>query len=122
MLVDLPLGSRCSRVRRHLPLFQWSNPSVKDHLGLFTHGVLGQWTIPKKTGREYSAQVTAEEREDCRGRYKVPRSLQGAADAERNLHTVSSESVPCAGFSSTPAICSLGTAKHWVLKCPPQPR
>ncbi|MCZ7636756.1 MAG: phage terminase large subunit family protein [Verrucomicrobia bacterium] len=67
-------GTRRSRVRRHLPLFQWSNPSLKDHLALFTHGVVGQWTIPKKTGRDYIDQVTAEvreEREDSRGRIKV---------------------------------------------------
>src|SRR5690606_24677178 len=41
-------GEHCfwvARVRRHLPFFQWSNPSLKDHLALFTHGVVGQWTI-----------------------------------------------------------------------------
>jgi hypothetical protein len=62
------------RVRRHLPLFQWSNPSIKDHLALFTHGVVGQWSIPKKTGRDYVEQMSAEvreEREDSRGRIKV---------------------------------------------------
>ena len=37
-------------------------------------GVLGQWTIPRKTGRDYIDQVTAEvreEREDSRRRIKV---------------------------------------------------
>ena len=35
---------------------------------------MGQWTIPKKTGRDYIDQMTAEvweEREDSRGRVKV---------------------------------------------------
>ena len=51
VLIDPSLGTRKARVRRHLPLFQWSNPSIKDHLALFTHGVVGQWSIPRKTGR-----------------------------------------------------------------------
>ena len=49
-------------------------PSIKDHLALFTHGVVGQWSLPKKTGRDYVEQMTAEvreEREDSRGRIKV---------------------------------------------------
>ncbi|HRZ36866.1 MAG TPA: hypothetical protein P5534_10930, partial [Candidatus Paceibacterota bacterium] len=60
-------GEHCfwvARVRRHLPFFQWSNPSLKDHLALFTHGVVGQWTIPKKAGRDYIDQVTWEVREE----------------------------------------------------------
>lgn len=35
---------------------------------------MGQWTIPRKTGRDYVEQMTAEireEREDSRGRIKV---------------------------------------------------
>jgi phage terminase large subunit GpA-like protein len=43
---------------------------VKDHLALFTHGVVGQWTVPKSTGQDYFDQMTAEvreEREDSRG-------------------------------------------------------
>jgi hypothetical protein len=74
VLVDPSLGTRRGRVRRHLPLFQRSNPSLKDHLTLFTHGVVGQWTLPKKTGRDYVEQMTAEvrqEREDSRGRINV---------------------------------------------------
>jgi hypothetical protein len=74
LLVDPCLGSRKARVRRHLPVIQWSNPSIKDHLALFTHGVVGQWSIPRKTGRDYIEQLTAEvreKREDSRGRIKV---------------------------------------------------
>ncbi len=69
-----PGAKRGSSPRRHLPLFQWSNPSIKDHLALFTHGVVGQWSLPKKTGRDDVDQMTAEvreEREDSRGRVKV---------------------------------------------------
>lgn len=74
VLVDPSMATRRSRVRRHLLLFQWSNHSLKDNLALFTHGVVGQWTIPKKTGRDYIDQITAEvreEREDSRRRIKV---------------------------------------------------
>lgn len=72
--MDPGLGTWRSRARRHLPLFQWSNPSLKDHLALFTHGVVGQWTIPRRTGRDYLDQMTAEVREvreDSRGRIRV---------------------------------------------------
>jgi len=64
VLVDPTLRIGRGRVRRHLPLFQWSNPSVEDHLALFTHGVVGQPTLPKKTGRDYVEQITAEVREE----------------------------------------------------------
>ena len=26
---------------------------IKDHQALFTHGAIGQWTVPKSTGRDY---------------------------------------------------------------------
>ncbi|MCZ7636887.1 MAG: phage terminase large subunit family protein [Verrucomicrobia bacterium] len=75
VLVDPRLGAAKGRHRRRLlPLFRWSNPSLKDHLALFTHGVVGQWTLPRKVGRDYLDQMTAEvreEREDSRGRIKV---------------------------------------------------
>ncbi len=74
VLVDPSLGARRTKVRRHLPLFQWSNPSLKDYLALFTHAVVGQWTIPRTTGRNYIEQMTAEVREErggSRGRVKV---------------------------------------------------
>lgn len=62
--IDPSLGANRGRSRRPLlPLFQWSNPSIKDHLALFTHGVVGQWTIPRKIGRDYLAQMVAEVRE-----------------------------------------------------------
>ena len=74
MLVDPNLGAKRQRVYRELPLFQWSNPGIKDHLALFTHGVIGQWTVPKSTGRDYFDQMTAEvreERQDSRGHIKM---------------------------------------------------
>ena len=54
-----------------LALIQWSIPTVKDHLALFTRGAFGQWTVPRTTGRDYIDQMTAEvreDREDARGR------------------------------------------------------
>jgi hypothetical protein len=44
-------------------------------LALFTREVEGQRTLPKKTGRDYVEQMTAEvreERKDWRGRVKAP--------------------------------------------------
>ncbi|MCZ7640033.1 MAG: phage terminase large subunit family protein [Verrucomicrobia bacterium] len=64
VMVDPSLGAAKGRHRRRLlPLFQWSNPSVKDHLAMFTHGVIGQWTLPRKVGGDYVRQMTAEVRE-----------------------------------------------------------
>lgn len=40
-------------------MFQWSNPAVKDHLALFTHGAVGQWSVPRTTGQDYFDQMTA---------------------------------------------------------------
>jgi hypothetical protein len=59
VLVDPSLGARRAKARRHLSLFQWSNPSLKDHPALFTHGGVGQWTIPRMTGGNYVDQMTA---------------------------------------------------------------
>ena len=63
VLVDPTIGSKQGVGRRHLPLFQWSNPSVKDHLALFTHGVVGNWTVPRTTDRDYFDQLTAGHRD-----------------------------------------------------------
>ena len=74
VLVDPSIGAKASTAKRHLTLYQWSNPTVKDHLALFTHGVVGQWTVPATTGRDYFDQLTAEvreNREDSRGRVKT---------------------------------------------------
>jgi len=43
-------------------------------LALFTHGVVGEWSVPRNVGRDYVDQMTAEvreEKEDSRGRIKV---------------------------------------------------
>jgi hypothetical protein len=67
-------GSKPGVSRRHLSLFQWSNPSIKDHLAVFTHSVVGNWIVPRTTGRDYFDQLTAEvreEREATRGRIKI---------------------------------------------------
>ena len=77
------LGNPPGGVRRHLPLFQWSSPSLKDHLALFTHGVVCEWSIPKKTGRDYIEQMSAEVREEREGRLEVV--PQGGNDREPAL-------------------------------------
>lgn len=62
----LPVGNS-----RLIPLYQWSNPSVKDLLAEFMRGLVGEWTLPKEIGKDYMKQVTADrrvERQDPRGR------------------------------------------------------
>jgi len=92
--VDPNFGTAQSRGRNTLALFQWSNPTVKDHLSLFTHGNVGQWTVPRTTGQDYFDQMTAEvreEREDSRGRVKVvwvqKRRDNHYLDCELMIHT-----------------------------------
>jgi hypothetical protein len=46
-----------------LPLFTFSSQSAKDLLMEYMTGLVGDWTIPERTAREYLKQVTAERRE-----------------------------------------------------------
>lgn len=92
--VDPNFGMAGSRSRGTLAMYQWSNPTVKDHLALFTRGAVGQWTVPRTTGRDYFDQLTAEvreEREDARGRTKVvwvqKRRDNHYLDCELMIHT-----------------------------------
>ncbi len=92
--VDPTFGAAANHGRGNVPLFQWSNPSIKDHLALFTHGAVGQWTVPQTTGQDYFDQMTAEvreEREDPRGRTKVvwvqKRRDNHYLDCELMIHT-----------------------------------
>ena len=92
--VDPNFGMAGSRGRGTLAMYQWSNPTVKDHLALFTRGAVGQWTVPRTTGRDYFDQLTAEvreEREDARGRTKViwvqKRRDNHYLDCELMIHT-----------------------------------
>ncbi len=94
VMVDPNFGTAESRGRGNLALVQWSNPTEKDHLALFTHGAVGQWTVPRTTGRDYFDQMTAEvreEREDSRGRMKVvwvqKRRDNHYLDCELMIHT-----------------------------------
>lgn len=92
--VDSNFGQKRSQGRGELSLYQWSNPSVKDHLALFTHGAVGQWTVAQTTGRDYFEQMTAEIREekvDSRGRTRVvwvqKRRDNHYLDCELMIHT-----------------------------------
>ena len=71
-LVD-PFFATSNQGRRTLPLFRWSNNSVKDLLLTYMTGLTGEWSIPNKTPKTYMKQVTAERREevvDIHGRVK----------------------------------------------------
>lgn len=71
-LVDPYMGT-VNQKRRTLPLYRFSNNGVKDLLASCMTGLAGEFSIPKKTPREYMKQVTAERREevvDVHGRVK----------------------------------------------------
>lgn len=66
---DPSLGMR-KRVRP-IPLFRWSGNMARDLLSEFTSGILGDWQLPRRVGRDYLRQLTAHKRDeikDSRGR------------------------------------------------------
>ena len=94
LIVDSHFGKAGNNRRGNLSLIQWSNPTVKDHLALFTRGAVGQWAVPRTTGRDYIDQMTAEvreDREDARGRVKSvwvqKRRDNNYLDCELMIHT-----------------------------------
>ena len=69
--VDPHLGTRLAGRAKTIPLFTWANDPVKDMLAEMMMGLVGDWTIPRKVGRDYMQQITAERREehvDTKGR------------------------------------------------------
>jgi hypothetical protein len=68
--VDPYMGTALAK-KRSMPLFRFCNNPTKDLLITYMSGLMGEWTIPKTTPREYLKQVSAERREevvDGRGR------------------------------------------------------
>ena len=47
---------------RPIPLFRWANDPTKDILADMICGMTGEWTLPRKVGRDYLRQMTAEKR------------------------------------------------------------
>jgi len=72
VLVDPFFGS-ANQARRNLPLFRWSNNAVKDLLVNYMTGLSGEWSIPKKTPRQYMLEMTAERREEVLDSHDRPR-------------------------------------------------
>ena len=75
--------------RTMIPLYQWSNPTTKDLLAEYMQGLVGGWSVPRKVGKDYFMQVTANvrtERRDTRGRifhvWKTIRRDDHLADCE----------------------------------------
>jgi phage terminase large subunit GpA-like protein len=69
--VDPFFGRKGAGKARPIPLYSWSNDSIKDELAEMMRGNVGEWTIPRTSPREYMRQVTAEERRqhvDAKGR------------------------------------------------------
>jgi hypothetical protein len=62
--VDPAFGTRLQGQLRRIPLYRFSDDSVKDLLAEYYTGKIGDWTIPKRVGREYLKQLTAERREE----------------------------------------------------------
>jgi phage terminase large subunit GpA-like protein len=70
---DPAIGTSMQGKVRPIKLYLWSNPGVKDILGLAMSGVEQEWTIPAEVPRDYLQQITAEAREeqtDARGRVR----------------------------------------------------
>jgi len=55
------VGSR-TRVRTRIPLYRFAGDTTKDFLAEFMRGLVGRWTIPRITPKEYLLQITAERR------------------------------------------------------------
>ena len=70
---DPAIGTSMQGKVRPIKLYLWSNPGVKDILGLAMSGVEQDWTIPAEVPKDYLQQITAEVREeqtDARGRVR----------------------------------------------------
>jgi len=71
--VDPYMGTRGQGKAKPLALFRFSTNGTKDLLAEFMRGLVGNWTMPEKVGKEYVKQITAERRvehTDPRGRVK----------------------------------------------------
>lgn len=71
--VDPAYGTRLQGRVKPLGLYRWSNPGVKDLLTEHLTGLVGDWTVPRGTGRDYFEQIAAEHRveeRDKRGRVR----------------------------------------------------
>jgi len=51
-----------TRVRARIPLYRFAGETTKDFLAEFMRGLVGAWTIPRTTPKEYLLQITAERR------------------------------------------------------------
>lgn len=60
--VDPYLGTRKQGRAKPLKLYRFADNAVKDLVAEEMTGLVGEWTIPKKIGREFMKQVTAERR------------------------------------------------------------
>jgi hypothetical protein len=65
-----PEGERVIGRPIQVRLFRHSNPWVKDLLAEFMHGLIGDWSLPKRVGRDFMRSMGAdvrEEHQDSRG-------------------------------------------------------
>lgn len=60
--VDPAIGTRGAGKGKLMQLIRWSNPGVKDLLFEHMAGIVGQWSLPRKVGRVYLKQLSAEHR------------------------------------------------------------
>jgi phage terminase large subunit GpA-like protein len=64
-LIDPALGTTMQGRVRPIRLFHFSNPSIKDLLNEYMHGVGPTWEIPENIQGDYLAQMHAEHREEA---------------------------------------------------------
>lgn len=70
---DPAIGTQMQGKVRPIKLYLWSNPGVKDIVGLAMSGVEQDWQISSEVGTDYLREITAEAREeqtDARGRVR----------------------------------------------------
>jgi phage terminase large subunit GpA-like protein len=60
--VDPGFGTKMQGRMKPIPLFRFSNPAIKDLLGDYMLGLVGEWTLPRNIGQDYLKQITAEQR------------------------------------------------------------
>jgi phage terminase large subunit GpA-like protein len=58
-----------------IPLFTFASDSAKDGLAAYMRGLVGDWTIARKVGRDYLREVTAERREEVVDGRGQPRTI-----------------------------------------------
>lgn len=89
-MADPAIGTALQGQVRPIQQYIWSKPGALDRLGLFQHGLAGDWRIYKNVTEEYAVQATAYERRQRIDNRGVPRT-EWICKREGNDHATSCE-------------------------------